>query len=358
MVDVRVIGADRLTPDLVAAWSDIQRSDPTLVNPYFCPAFTQAVGAVRDDVEIAILEEEALPVGFFPFQRNKWNSGVPVGGRLSSFQGVVVRENVDWSAEELIRGCGLSSWKFDHLRVDQTTFAPFHRSVEGSPFIDLSEGYDAYRAQRRKAGSKRIVKLESLGRKLEREKGPVRFEWHSDDRQILKTLIDWKSQQLRQTKFADVFAFDWTIALLEHLLDNPSDEFQGLLSVLYVKDRPAAISYALKSRQVLHGWFSGYDRDFYKFSPGSLLILRIAEAAAATGVHRFDLGLGDDPYKEGLMSDATPLAAGSVDCKGMTKVLRKSWHATRRWVQNSPFAPAAQIPAKFVRPVREWLSFR
>ena len=42
--------------------------NPQLDNPFFRPEFTQAVAAVRDDVEVAVLEIQQQPVGFFPYQ--------------------------------------------------------------------------------------------------------------------------------------------------------------------------------------------------------------------------------------------------------------------------------------------------
>ena len=55
----------------------------------FGPEFTQAVAAVRGDVEVGVLEERGEPVGFFPFQRSRRNVARPVGGKMSDFQGLI-----------------------------------------------------------------------------------------------------------------------------------------------------------------------------------------------------------------------------------------------------------------------------
>ena len=34
---------------------------------------------MRDDVKVAVLREDDEPVGFFPYQRQRGNVGVPVG---------------------------------------------------------------------------------------------------------------------------------------------------------------------------------------------------------------------------------------------------------------------------------------
>ena len=110
---VSVVSAVQLSEPLLLAWLDIQGADPELDSPYFCPEFTQAVAAVRDDVEVAVLEEHGEIVGFFPYQRSRGGVGRPVGGRLSDFQGVVIRPGVGWNPVQLLKGCRLKAWHFD-----------------------------------------------------------------------------------------------------------------------------------------------------------------------------------------------------------------------------------------------------
>src|SRR5690349_3464553 len=87
-MNIRLITPANLTVDQLAAWSQIQAADPRLNSPFFNPAFTQSVAVVRDDVEIAVLEEAGRPVGFFPYQRDHGDVGRPVGGYMSDFQAV------------------------------------------------------------------------------------------------------------------------------------------------------------------------------------------------------------------------------------------------------------------------------
>ena len=67
-----------------------------------------------DDVEIAVLEKERKPVGFFPFQR-KFGEGLPLSSILSDFHGAIVSPGVDWNLPNITRACGLRSYTFDHL---------------------------------------------------------------------------------------------------------------------------------------------------------------------------------------------------------------------------------------------------
>ena len=164
-MNIRTITVESLTSEEIAAWSAIQRSVPMLSSPYFRPEFTQAVAAVRDDVEVAVLENSGRPVGFFPFQRTPWNAGRPIAGRLSDYHALIAPAEVECDPVTLIRACGLSSWHFGHLVEVHKSFEPFAWSRAESPYIDLSDGFDAYLKQRggtRKAATLAVAGLLSL----------------------------------------------------------------------------------------------------------------------------------------------------------------------------------------------------
>ena len=140
---IDTIRVTQLSRDHVAAWRALQLADPALDSPLFHPEFTQAVATVRDDVEVAVLEEAGQLVGFFPFERSRGNVGRPVAGSLADMQGIVLRNDIELDAAQLIRECGLTTWQFDHLIASQRMFQPYHAFVDDSPYIDLSAGYVA-----------------------------------------------------------------------------------------------------------------------------------------------------------------------------------------------------------------------
>ena len=145
-MNVRLIPAEQLTPAHVAAWAGIQRADAALDSPYFRPEFTQAVASVREGVEVGVLEEAGEPIGFFPFQRGRGNVAQPVGGRMSDFHGVIVASDTAWDPRQLLRECGLAAWHFNHLVAGQEPLRPYHWTVAPSPYVDLSRGWEGFRA--------------------------------------------------------------------------------------------------------------------------------------------------------------------------------------------------------------------
>jgi CelD/BcsL family acetyltransferase involved in cellulose biosynthesis len=327
---VRVVAAGSLTPDQIARWSSIQRRDPTLASPFFCPEFTLTVSSVRDDVDVGVLHDGETIVGFFPFQRGRWGSGRPVGWRLSDYHGVVIESGPSWDPKELIRDCGLKTWEFDHLIASQHAFERFHRSRGESPVMELANGFEAYVAGLRESGRGRaITRLGRHMRRLERDHGELRFEAHVAEPEALGTLLRWKRAQYMRTGAADILGREWAHRVVElvHAIKTPT--FAGVLSALYAGDRIAALHMSLRSSTVWHYWFPAYDPDLARYSPGLILLLKMAETAPSLGIETIDLGKGEERYKRDFMSESVPLAEGRVELPSLAAATLRFRHMAR-----------------------------
>lgn len=330
-MNITVIGASQLDASLQAAWRDLQAGNASLQSPCFAPEFTLAVAEVRDDVRIAVLEQEGRISGFFPHQA-RWGIGLPVGGRLSDHHGVVCASGARWNWLQLLRAARLSSWRFDHLPREQA--AQVARSTPAlSPVMDLSRGFAAYLAGRRACGIRRLGEIERKGRKLAREVGPLRFEAHTTDQRVLETVLRLKSRQCRRTGVPDFFAQAWARALAQRIAATQTPHFSGCLSALYAGDTLVAAHLGMRSPGVWHWWFPVYEQALAPYSPGGLLLLNVAQAAAAQGHAMLDLGKGEDPYKHSFADASLPLAEGWVH----RPALSTAWLATRgkirQWTQ-------------------------
>jgi CelD/BcsL family acetyltransferase involved in cellulose biosynthesis len=357
-MNIRVIPADALTPEHIAAWASIQRADAALDSPYFRPEFTQAVAAVRDDVEVGVLEEGDEPVGFFPFQRGRNNVARPVGGRMSDFHGVVVRKDVAWDPRQLLCGCALSAWHFDHLIASQEPFQPCHWTVAPSPYMDLSIGWEGYRREQLAQHKTFFKQVDRKSRAAVRRIGPLRVEIDANSPAVFRKLVEWKMGQYRRSAGTNVLAFDWTTALLQRVLAAEGEAFHGMLSALYLGDALAAVLLSMRSYDVVHAWFTAYDPDMAQLSPGLILWLQLAEAYPTSGVRRIDLGKGPEEYKQHLMSGAIDLAEGSVDFRPLMAAVRRNWHRAYQWARRSPLRRPLLAPARFLRRIVESRSFR
>lgn len=319
-MQISVVHPDDLGPGEIATWHSLQARTDALASPFLSPEFTVAVGRLRPDARVAVLNDGPATIGFFPFERRKLGVGVPIAAGLTDCQGLVYAPGADWDPRMLLRACGISVWQFDHLAAGQKPFLPYQVAILPSPVIDLANGFDAYCADLRSSSPRFGKDVARKTRKLARDAGEVRLVADSRDVGALHSLMAWKSDQYRRTGRADRFARPWIVALLESLLDTRSDNFSGLLSVLYAGDSPVAAHFGVRSQRVLAYWFPSYDTSYAAYSPGLIHNLRIVEAAAAAGIELIDLGKGTKRYKEtmknrdifvaeGLVTRRSPLAA-------------------------------------------------
>jgi len=316
-------------------WRELQRSSPVLGSPCFSWEFTAAAGAARDDVRIAVLEEDDRIVGFFPHQQ-RWGMGAPVGGRLADHQGVIATPGTRFDWDELLVGAKLSYWQFDHLSAWQRPHVAVRHAT--SPGLDLSRGFAHYQ-QRRNQTSSVLAKLSRAARKMAKDLGPLRFEADCrGDTALFQQVLAMKSAQCLRSGEKDLFALGWTRTLVEHVHAAQDPCFAGSLSALYAGDHLVAAHFGMRTPTVWHWWFPVYCREHAAHSPGLLLLVHLAEHAASQGHSLLDLGKGDEAYKSRFADSHAPLLEGIV-CRPtpvtLARQVRKSMGA---WVRSSPFA--------------------
>jgi CelD/BcsL family acetyltransferase involved in cellulose biosynthesis len=372
---VRVIAGNELGTDagLLRRWRQIQETTPALASPYFCPEYTLACAAARDDVRVGVMEDSVTAgagggvVGFFPFQRGPLGFGRPVGGPLSDAQAVIVGEAEGrFDARDLVRACGLAAWDFDHLIASQRALAPFHRASASSPVLELPEGYEAWAAARKAAGSEELAGYARKGRKLAREVGPLRYTHHDADSAMLDRVIALKREQYARTGVPDALGHDWSRRFLRaiHAMrdgDRAGEAgeagggggwgFAGVLSTLHAGDRLAAAHLGMRSATVWHWWFPVYDAELSKYSPGILLLLEMAREARGLGITLIDFGKGDAEYKQRLKTGEVALAEGTVETGRLAARLRRVILAAVSRLDRAPAAarPVASIPGRALR---------
>ena len=308
---VNIIKGDQLTLSQIQTWKQIQQSNKHLNSPYFSPEYISLVTEVQKNIYIGVLSTAQETIGFFPFMR-RGERGFPISSRISDFHGLIIRPETPWNPQELLAACELTSWKFNHLVPEQLPLYPYCSQYIPSPFMDLSKGYQAYRADRCKSGTRKIKKTEGLYRKLEREEGKLRFVPYESCQTLLNQLMIWKVRQYLSTDSPNIFAIPWIMEFIKKLHTTNTSNLRGALSVLYLNDQPIAIHMGMHSEKVWHYWFPAYDPKWRKFSPGILLLLEIAKYAASHGFAKIDLGIGKQLYKDQLASNTIDLAVGEV----------------------------------------------
>jgi CelD/BcsL family acetyltransferase involved in cellulose biosynthesis len=319
----------------IASWHNMQQATLALDNPFLSPEFAVAVGRARPNGRVAVLMDGNSIMGFFPFERRRLGMGLPIGGRLSHYQGLVHAPGAEWDPRELLRGCGLSAWQFDNLIVGQRPFKPYHAVTVPAPVIDLADGFGAYYAGLRAKASRFCRELARKGRKLGREVGDLRLVTDSTEISLLHKLVAWKSEQYVRTGCVDSFQQSWVVGLLEALLVSDSRHASGLLSVLYAGDEMVAAQFGLRSGNLLVGWHTAYDPRFARYSPGLVHLRHMTEQLAASGIRTISMGKGSRKYTRSLKNHDVLLAEGIVTGNSVLGTVHELRGASTGWAMRT-----------------------
>jgi CelD/BcsL family acetyltransferase involved in cellulose biosynthesis len=332
-MNVSAIPARDLAQDHKQQWTALQQGNPHLSSPFFCPEYTLSVASARDDVWVGLLEERGNTVGFFPFQRDINRVGKPVGWPMCDYHGVIADPDLVWDAEQLLGGCDLEAWSFDHLIPSQTSFESFHRLRKESPIVNLTAGYDAYVAEKRCLGSEFLQQTARKTRKLAREVGPLRFEPQLLDHAALDHLLYWWAK--KWTGLDQVG--NWHQNTFHTILETRTPGFAGTLSTLHAGEELIAACFGIRSECVWHYWFPSYNVEFARYSPGASLLMKMLAVAPSLGISVVDLGVGKQRYKKHFMNDVIPIAEGTVGKPSLIASTRDLGRKLEDKIRERPF---------------------
>ena len=300
----RVIAAGDLPPDAAQTWDDICASNPTLQNPFYSRAFTEAVARTHKHVFVCVIEKDGASVAFFPFQfadgiARALGAAERVGGHLNDYFGIIARLGFRIDPAQLLRSTGLTQLVFTHLDDAQLAFGlkADGRRTNGTRY-DITNGLEAFWADVQKREKHFLADTGRKLRRLERDLGPLRFVQHVADPAEMDRLIEGKRAQYRATKFDDPLAAPWTRALLHLLAQTKEPLCSGVLSTLHAGETWIATHFGLRCLKTLHLWFPVYNREASKYSPGRMLLKAIIDSGPAAGIALFDDGESNETQDE------------------------------------------------------------
>ncbi len=326
---VEVITAGDLDAGLERAWHGLQAADPDLASPFFTPDFCRIVGQVRDDLRIAVISGEGGPVGFFPYHRQRFGRLAPLAGQISDYHGIIGTDG-GLGAPGLLTALKAQAFDFNHAPASQTGFCAHAYLHATSPLIDLSDGFEAWRQERRAQGSA-IKNVERKGRKLGREVGELRFVANETDPAAWDNMLAWKRAALAAIGVPFILDRPWARGVVERVRGADAPGFGGMISALWAGDALAAVNFSMRTNTTIHSWFPTYNPAFERHSPGLTLLMETLRHAGEAGFSEVDLGRGSERYKSEFANGARGLCEGSVERGlgplGLTRKLRKAAQA-------------------------------
>lgn len=310
--DVDVVRPSELGGAELEAWRLLQRSETALGNPFLSPEFAIAIDRARPRARVAVRRRNAVTDAFFAFEVGRFGVAERIGTGLSDQQAVVCPSEDPWDLQDLLAATGLHALRLENVPAARLPVSARRVVRYPSPVIDLRRGFDDYLDSRRHVSRSMLRTVRRKKRKLEREVGPVRFEFDARDPSALRSVMQWKSRQYLRLAEWDRFAAPDVVAVVDELFESQAPGCAGTLSLMYAGDVLAAAHFGLRNQTVLCSWFPSYNPALARYSPGLLLHLLMARDAAHRGISTFDLGRGEHGYKDLLKTDDLVLARGSV----------------------------------------------
>ena len=351
-----------LSPDDLARWAALQAADPALDSPFLSPGWALAVERaqveLRGDVKVAVIREAGVAKAFFPV-RVVGATAMPVGAPMCDYQAIVAEPGFAIDARCLLRALGVHRLDFFQMLQDQPTFAPYGRGEAASWLVEVPDGFEAYQAARKEAGSGLLKDIDKRRRKIERDLGEVVFTAGAQDPAAFDLLIGWKREQYRQTGQTDIFAAGWPLQLLRDLQGGAAGPgFGGQLFTLHIGNRLAAAQFNLRGGRTLHAWIIAHASGFEKVSPGMVLFGEILRWMETEGLTTLDLGPGDYRFKQQLANAKRAVAHGFVGRPSTQTLVRSAEYGVRAAAENLPLGALSQLPGKAMRRMDLWRGLR
>jgi CelD/BcsL family acetyltransferase involved in cellulose biosynthesis len=298
---------------------------------------------------VAILrDEDGAARGFFPARRGR-ASAMPLGAPMADYQAVIAPIDQPIQPRHFVEALGVGRLDFNNFLMASPWFAPFVRGQGESQVIDISEGYEAYAAQRRAEGHEILKDCAKKRRKLEREHGEVTFTALSTSDAHFEQLIAWKRAQYKLTRQTDIFDAGWPLELIRGIARERKPDFGGALFTLEVGRELIAAHFALRAGPVLHCWFIAHSEAFARYSPGVVLIADMLQWADKNGVTELDLGPGDYRFKLQLANVKRQVMHGYVGRASAASLVREAQYQVRTVAEALPLGKASALPGKAMR---------
>ena len=349
---IDVFPALELPAEVRARWSAAQAGEPRFDSPFLSPHWAQAVARAQgpgNGVKVAVQNDRTGQPAAFLAVRTRGATAMPVGAPMSDYQALVASPGFPADPRAMMRALHVSRYDFCHMQADDPAFFGHARGQNTSWIVEVADGYAAYEAERKAAGSGVLKDIDKKRRKAEREVGPARFTALSNCRADFETLIAWKRAQLMASGQTDLFKTPWVMRLMEALLETRDAGFGGGLYTLHLGDDLVAVHFHLRGGGTIHGWLIAHDPKFERYSPGLLLFQDILKSLDHGPYRRLDLGAGDYRFKRELSNHQQVVTFGFLGAPSVSTLARTAIYGVRDIAESLPLGSVSALPGKAMR---------
>ena len=210
-------------------------------------------------------------------------------------------------------------------------------------------GWEGYRKWVRKHSST-VKRQGQKTRNLEKAVGPIRFEFDSHEGDVLERLIELKSSKYQRTNTFDILGVQWAADLLRELQNVKQPNFRGILQTMWAGDELVCVHFGMLTDKTLHYWFPIFDHQYARYSPGTEMMMRVAQEGCEQGIEKLDLGYGDDPWKFKFCNGNTQVLYGQVNFNPIELKVARTRYVVRHKLKQMPMKPLAKSLLRKVFP--------
>lgn len=329
-------------PDRVKdAWHKLRQSNPKLYSPYFHLDYTLTVAALRDDVKIAVLEDNDEIVAILPFQGERFAR--PVGAPMTDYHGLICRPDYKYSLHDILENTSVGAYHYSALVDGQDQDV---EEIQRGAVMAFPDGQEAWLEAQGRSFRKHMKDLRRRIRKATDEVGEPRFVAHSQDENEFEALITLKMCQYKESQYYNILGAGWTLDLLRNLWKKGKEaDLRVDMHSLYFGDKLTAIDTGLVDGETYHSWIVAYGTEYRQYSPGTQLLNHIISSSDEFGYSRIDLGTGLAGYKKYYATEDVRTASGFAAISGPAAKLSKVYDAAERLGQKR----LSDVPGKLRR---------
>lgn len=299
------------------AWETLRASNTATYSPYFHLDYTLLLSELRDDVFIACVYENDLPIAFLPYQGKRFAR--PVGAPMTDYHGFICNDDTNFDIVDVLKAASIGALHFSASINSQ--MSSHFQSEDDGVLMDLAAGAESWRAERDGSYRRHLKSNRRRIRKATEDIGEPRFVWQSKDQAIFDQLIEWKKQKFAETGKYDVLSAEWTMTLLEQLWQRNNGGLKCDMQALYFGNRLAAVDLGLSDGHTFHSWIVAYDGELHSYAPGIQLLEGLIDASQDLGYQRIDLGVGTDGYKRHYATEPVKAGTGFIAAQGSAAAL-------------------------------------
>jgi hypothetical protein len=304
---VDLLQLERLPHEDLELWRGYYAKRANVVSIPESPDFLVTLAKAIKSCRLIRLQSGSDVVGYIPiYQPHGYGFAYPIP--MSDYQGIAYFGPSQPNFRHILREAGIHRWSYENATESRGLDACSHRfQCRLVPLVTMVGSAADYLSARAKQGVK-FHAARKLFRKLAREKGELSLVRKEASEASIFRLLQCK--QLRQPSKRP-FAKHVQEALL-HFARLRCADLRAELYVLKAGDVDVAYTFNLEMGACAYGWFCSFEPEYARYSPGTLLILKLIEDMHARNFRSFDLGPGGESWKERFATSHRTVYLGQV----------------------------------------------